>query len=127
MRDVHMGELIDTFSKSQHWTRSELSQILDISLSNMHKKLKEKDLNTSFLKRVANAAGVDLPDLFSVTVNQTGNHNTVGESTHYYGRQENNTLVVYRERIKGLEAENEALKNHINTLTRLLSTYENKK
>lgn len=125
MRDIHIGQLIDQFSKRQKWTRAELSNILDISPSNMHKKLNAPDLDTSFLKKVANAAGVEVQELFTVTVNQRGNYNTVGESTIHYGHNPANDRI-FRERIKGLEAENEALKNHITTLNRLIAAYEKK-
>jgi transcriptional regulator with XRE-family HTH domain len=124
-QEIHVGKLIDSFADYKGWSREDLERILGISTSNMYKKLKMSDIDTSFIKKVASAAGITMPEFFLFGLNELGTTYKVNEETVIYKPNPvSNTERVLRERVSGLEAENLALKEHIETLKRLIDSYD---
>jgi len=127
-QDIHVGRLISEFANYQGWSKEDLERILGISTSNMYKKLKMSDIDTTFVKRVAKAAGIEVPELFAFGLSQIGVVNAVGKNTiHYKTNSSSSTERILRERVAGLESENQALKDHIKTLNRLIDSYDRSK
>ncbi|TDE15273.1 helix-turn-helix transcriptional regulator [Dyadobacter psychrotolerans] len=122
------GKILTDLAEKQGWTIEELAGILEIAPSNLYKKLKMNDLDTKFLRKAADAAGVDISRLFAVQVTQTGKFNTFGDAqVNYKSTLQNLEDAVLTEKVTGLEKENIALKQQIATLNKLVSLYESAK
>jgi transcriptional regulator with XRE-family HTH domain len=120
------GKILNDLAERKGWTKEQLAGILDIAPSNLYKKLKMKDLDTKFLRSAADAAGMDMKELFTLSVTQNGKINTFGDSTVNYKTTTNDDRILI-EQVKGLERENDALKQQIITLNKLINMYENGK
>ena len=135
--DIHLGKRVKrVFDRAGH-TIEEAARRVEISTSNLYKKIGMKDLDTDFLRRVSAAYGVSLSSFFAenqyAKIEQNGNINAVGEKIiQSYGNgtkggqttNDDTQYEVLSERLKGCEAEKEALKKHIELLEKMLKIYE---
>jgi transcriptional regulator with XRE-family HTH domain len=134
---LHLGKRVKKiFDRAGH-TVEEASRRVDISTSNLYKKLNSPDLDTEFLRKVSAAYGVSLASFF--TENQYSNNtqsgiiNAVGEkimqtySNEKTGGQtinDNKEVEIFIERLKGCEAEKEGLKKQVELLEKMVKMYE---
>jgi transcriptional regulator with XRE-family HTH domain len=136
-KSTHLGKRVKrVFDRAGH-TVEEAARRLEVSTSNLYKKINSADLDTEFLRKVSDAYGVPLASFFAENQyssnTQNGIVNAVGEkimqtySTQKSGGQTDNDTMqiqVLEERVKGCEAEKEALKKHIQLLEKMLKMYE---
>lgn len=134
---LHLGKRVKrVFDRAGH-TVEEASRRVGISTSNLYKKISSPDLDTEFLRRVSAAYGVSLASFFADSQysnnTQTGIVNAVGEKImQTYGKEEtggqttndNKDFELFIERLKGCEAEKEALKKQIDLLEKMVKMYE---
>lgn len=135
--NLHFGKRVKrVFDRAGH-TVEEASRRVNISTSNLYKKLSMSDLDTEFLRKVSAAYGVSLASFFADNQysnnHQTGQINAVGEKIiQSYGQQnsstetakQHNELNVLQERVKGLEAEVEGYKKQIELYQKVVKMYE---
>ncbi|AYQ31953.1 helix-turn-helix domain-containing protein [Runella sp. SP2] len=137
MESIHLGRRVKkVFDRAGH-TIEEAARRVEISTSNLYKKIGSEDLDTEFLRRVSRAYGVSLSSFFSDNqygnVRQEGIVNAVGEKIIQSYQKDNkggtttntsNELEVLSERLKGCEAEKEGLKRQIELLEKMVKMYE---
>lgn len=134
--NLHLGKRVKrVFDRAGH-TVEEASRRIDISTSNLYKKLAMSDLDTEFLRKVSAAYGVSLASFFADNQysnnTQTGNINAVGEKIIQSYAQQNtnpetkrdNELNVLQERIKGYEQQIEGYKKQIDLYEKVINMYE---
>lgn len=135
--NLHLGKRVKrVFDRAGH-TVEEASRRIDISTSNLYKKLLMEDLDTEFLRKVSAAYGVSLASFFSDNQysnnTQTGNINAVGEKIMQSYANQNSTgetakhhneLNVLQERIKGYEQQIEGYKKQIDLYEKVIKIYE---
>jgi hypothetical protein len=134
---LHLGKRVKrVFDRAGH-TVEEASRRVDISTSNLYKKISSPDLDTEFLRKVSAAYGVSLASFFTENqysnIKQEGQINAVGEKImQTYGKEstggqttnDGKQVELFIERLKGCEAEKEALKKHIELLEKMVKMYE---
>lgn len=135
--NLHLGKRVKrVFDRAGH-TIEEAARRVQISTSNLYKKIGSEDLDTEFLRRVSKAYGVPLSSFFAENqysnIEQRGTINAVGEkimqsynSDSKEGITSNTTkeLEVLGERLKGCEAEREGLKKQIELYEKMIKMYE---
>lgn len=134
--NLHLGKRVKrVFDRAGH-TIEEAARRVQISTSNLYKKIGSEDLDTEFLRRVSKAYGVSMASFFTdnqYNVKQDGVVNAVGEKIIQSYQTENkgavttnvsNELQVLSERLKGCEAEREGLKKQIELYEKMIKMYE---
>ncbi|MFN8349398.1 MAG: helix-turn-helix transcriptional regulator [Spirosomataceae bacterium] len=135
--NLHLGKRVKrVFDRAGH-TVEEAARRVELSTSNLYKKINSPDLDTEFLRRVSSAYGVSLASFFAENQysnnTQSGIVNAVGEkimqsySNEKAGGQTTNDkreVEIFIERLKGCEAEKEGLKKQIELLEKMVKMYE---
>lgn len=119
---IHLGKRIKrVFDRAGH-TVEEASRRVDISTSNLYKKLNSADLDTEFLRKVANAYGLPLASFFTESQSGTPIVNTVTEKSESNAKGLETQLLS--ERLKSCETEKESLRKQVELLEKIVKMYE---
>lgn len=122
MTNLHLGERVKRTIERAGDTVREAALKLEESEPNLYKKLKRQDLDTEFIRRVANAYKVAFTSFFTESqynnLSQHGTINQVGEKNFsQYGSGDSQIL---QEKLNHCERENNLLREQIELYKKLV-------